>query len=405
MYFGRSPIAFESFDPAIHNDPDRCSMWAELRAENPVAWVAPTEGRPGFWVVTKYDDIVAASKSDRFSSGSGNMIGPLLSGGDPAGGKMLVVTDPPRHGPMRRVVQVGFKSSRERIGEALERAADELLRGAVEREEGEWVADVAAHLPLLAVCVLLGVPEEDQPRILELSMASLKEDGIEPTGDAEEARYDALSYFAQLIAHRRQAPRDDLISQMVTAEVEGGDLTDTEVALNCYNILIGGNETGRLSASTGVLALIENPGEWEKLKTGPDSGPESVLVGAVQEILRWTTPATYIGRIASEDTMIRDTPIAAGDVVTLWTVSANRDEEIFDDPYTFDISRKPNRHLTFGRGPHACLGAQIERMGLKSMLRALRAHVSEMELTGPPERLKSTFLQGARKIPVRLTAR
>jgi cytochrome P450 len=401
MYADRTPIDFDSLDPAIHNDPDRCAMWAELRANNPVAWVAPTDdGRPGFWVVTKYEDILAASKSDHLSSGSGNMIGPLLSGGDPAGGKMLVVTDPPRHGPMRRVVQVGFKSSRERVGEALEIAADELVRQAAEKEEGEWVTEVAAHLPLLAVCVLLGVPKEDQPRILELSMASLKEDGIEPTDDAEDARYDALTYFAQLIAHRRRVPGDDLISQMVTARVEGGDLTDTEVALNCYNILIGGNETGRLSASTGVLALIENPGEWEKLKAGPDS----VIVSAVQEILRWTTPATYIGRIASTDTTIRDTPIIEGEVVSLWTVSANRDEDIFEDPYRFDVTRKPNRHLTFGRGPHACLGAQIERMGLKSMLRALCNHVAAMEMAGPPERLKSTFLQGARKMPVRLTA-
>lgn len=400
MYKDRTPLPFEAIDPAVHTDPDECAMWAKLRAEEPVAWVAPTEGRPGFWVITKYEDIVAASKSDHFSSGSGNMIGPLLSGGDPAGGKMLVVTDPPRHGPVRRVVQIGFASARERIGEAVARAADELVREAVAKGECEWVSDVAAHLPLLAVCVLLGVPEEDHSRILELSMASLDEDGIEPTDGAADARYDALSYFAQLIAHRRQAPGGDLISQMVGAEIEDGGLTDTEVALNCYNILIGGNETGRLSASTGFLALVENPSEWEKLKTGPDS----VLVGAVQEVLRWTTPATYIGRIASEDTMIRDTPIAAGDVVTLWTVSANRDEEIFEDPYTFDISRKPNRHLTFGRGPHACLGAQIERMGLKSMLRALRENVSELELTGQPQRLNSTFLHGARKIPVRLAA-
>src|SRR6185312_10275009 len=129
-----------------------------------------------------------------------------------------------------------------------------------------------------------------------------------------------------------------------------------------------------------------------------------MLITAVQEILRWTTPGTYLGRVAAEDTTIRDTPIAAGDVVTLWVVSANRDEEVFADPHTFDLSRTPNRHLTLGRGAHACLGAQIERMSLKSMLLALRDNVSEIELTGLPERKRSTFLQGARKIPVRLTA-
>lgn len=393
-------LSFESIDPAVHPDPDACATWATLRAKRPVAWVVPTAERPGFWVLTKYEDIAAAYRTPTLSSAQGNMLSTLTTGGDPSAGRMLVVMDPPRHTQLRRILQGGFSQAMRPIEHSLRVAADSLVSRAVEREGCDFAAEVAAEIPLLAVCELLGVPQSDRQQMLDMTMAVMGDDGTGVSSEsAAAARREILMYYAQLLVQRRRAPAEDIVSLLAAAHVGGEPLSDAEVILNCYNIIIGGDETGRLSAVGGLLALIENPAEWAKLKSS-----ESMVDDAVQEILRWTTPATHMCRVATRDMPIRDSLIASGDIVTLWNVSANRDEDVFDQPYVFDISRTPNKHLTFGAGPHSCLGGRVAKVVLTVVLQALRERVSSMELAGEPRRMNTTFLAGISKLPVRLSA-
>jgi cytochrome P450 len=385
----RDTISFDLIDPAVHPIPDECSAWAMLRAERPVVWVAPTDDRPGFWALTKHNDVVAGYRSPCFSSLQGNMLGTMMTGGDPASGRMLVVTDPPRHTLLRRQLQSGFSRVLESIGEAIHGAAEQLVARAVDRESCEFVSEIASQI--------LGVPESDRQKMLDMTSASLGEEGTKATDAGAAARRDILMYYAHLLAKRRNVPAEDIVSLMAGIEVEGKPLSNTEIILNCYNILIGGNETTRVTTTGGILALIENQSQWEALK---DS--ESAISGAVHEILRWSTPATYQSRLVTEDYRVRNQLIEGGEIVTLWHCSANRDEEVFDRPYTFDISRSPNPHVTFGSGRHACMGAPIARFQIAAMLRALRNRVAGIELLEEPQRLNSTFLAGIKELHVRL---
>lgn len=395
------PLDFGLVDPAVHPDPDACPTWARLRAECPVAWVEPRDGRRGFWVLTKYHDIGAVYRnSAQLSSARGNMLSTLLHGGDSASGRMLVVTDPPRHTEVRRVLQQGFSARAMRpIEESLRVAAEQLVSRAVEREVCEFSSEVAAQIPLLAVCELLAVPRSDRNRMLEMTMAAMHDDGSPAAAEsAAAARRDILLYYAELLPQRRRVPAEDVVSLLASAVVDGKRLSDAEVLLNCYNIIIGGDETTRLSAVGGVLALAEHRAEWDELK---DTG---AVDAATEEILRWTTPATHIGRVAIDDVTVRGRHIARGDAVTLWNVSANRDGEVFDEPFSFDVSRAPNAHLTLGHGRHFCLGGPLARVELQVLLRALLGRVARIELAGPPSRLRSTFLAGVSELPVRLVA-
>lgn len=396
----RPTLAFQTIDPAVNPDPDACGAWATLRAERPVAWAEATDERRGFWVLTKYHDIVEAYRDPRLSSAQGNMLSTLTTTGDPAAGRMLVVTDPPRHTAIRRVLQSGFSRGMRGLEERLRDAADELVATAVERGTCEFAADVAAYIPVLAVCELLGVPQSDRRQMLDMTLAAMSEDAnAAATEGAADARREILMYYAQLLPARRRAPGDDLVSLMLDARIDGRPLTDAEVVLNCYNILVGGDETARLSTVGGMLALIERPEQWATLKRHPEA-----IDRAIQEILRWTTPATHMCRVAAETVEIRGQRIASGDIVTLWNLSANRDEEVFEQPYAFDVRRTPNKHLTFGIGQHTCLGAALTRIELKVVFEALLEQASEAELAGPPRRLGSTFLAGVGELPVRLAA-
>jgi cytochrome P450 len=395
------PISFDLIDPRLNPDPDACPTWETLRTERPVAWIASTENRSGFWALTKYRDIAAAYRSEKLSSAQGNMLATLtLEGRDPAAEQMLVVTEPPRHTHLRKLLQGGFNAAMGQLEESLQEAASHLVAAAIEREEVEFASEVAAQIPLLAVCELLGVPDSEQQRMLDMTLAAMAGDGTGPSEEAAgAARREILIYYAQLQSLRRRFPAEDLVTLMVEAEVEGKPLSTKEIILNCYNILIGGDETSRLSTVGGLLALIENPSQWDRLKADPDA-----LNGAIQEILRWTTPATHMCRLATDALTIQGEEIAPGEIVTLWNLSANRDEEIFEEPYSFEISRSPNKHLTFGTGRHACLGAALTRIEQRAILSALLEQVDQVELLRPPVRLNTTFLAGVGELHVRLSS-
>ncbi|MEQ4718557.1 cytochrome P450 [Nonomuraea sp. B19D2] len=256
---------------------------------------------------------------------------------------------------------------------------------------------MAAQVPLRAICELLGVPEQDRQRVLELTNEAMLGEGDGDGGGAGRAtriaQSEILLYYTRLAAQRRAAPGDDVISLLV-----GGGLTEEEVLLNCYNLIIGGDETARLAMAGGVLALATYGEQWARLRADPE------LDGtAVEEILRWTTPAAHVGRIATRDAELAGRRIAAGDVLALWTASANRDEAVFDEPDRFDVGRRPNRHLTFGYGPHFCLGAQLARAESAALLAELRASVRAIEVTGPVTWLPTNFINGIGSLPVALT--
>ncbi|GAA3021843.1 cytochrome P450 [Streptosporangium longisporum] len=390
-------------DPRLHAHHDLGSFWRRLRAEAPVHWHPEAEGRPGFWVVTGYDDVVSVlSDAETFSSERGNVLDTLLAGGDSAAGRMLAVTDGRPHKALRSVLLKPFSPrSLEVVIESVRRGTRRLVEEAVERGEVDFAADVAAHIPLAAICDLLGVPPSDRGHIIELTSSALgSEDGVPDEESTWLSRNGLLLYFSELAASRRSKPYDDVVSLLVTREVDGRTLTHEEIIFNCYSIIMGGHETTRLSMIGGLRALMERPDQWRALTSG-----EVGTAPAVEEVLRWTTPALHSGRTATHDTFLGDQFVEEGEIVTTWMASANRDERVFDAPDDFVLSRSPNKHLSFAHGPHFCLGAFLARAELTALLESLCELVSVAEPAGPPRYVYSNFLSGMSALPVTLTGR
>ncbi|MEV5379894.1 cytochrome P450 [Streptomyces nondiastaticus] len=387
-------------DPALHHAHDLREVWRHLRDEAPV-YRHERAGGEGFWVITRYDDVAAVYKDgETFTSERGNVLDTLLSGGDSAAGRMLAVTDGPRHAALRAVLGKPFSPrALEVVVDSVRRGTQQLLREAVERGSCDFAADVAAHIPLAAICDLLGVPPADRQHIIDLTSTALSSADAPATPEATWAsRNDLLLYFSELAESRRAKPYDDVVSLLVTKEVDGRPLSHEEIIFNCYSIIMGGHETTRFAMIGGVEALVEHPEQWEALRGGGE-----VSAAAVDEVLRWTTPALHSGRTATEDVFLGGEFIEAGDVVTVWNASANRDERVFADPGRFDLARTPNKHLTFAYGPHFCIGAYLARAEIGALLEGLRTMVAEIEFTGPRRRIFSNFLSGLSTAPVKLT--
>ncbi|MEU3412795.1 cytochrome P450 [Streptomyces sp. NPDC006658] len=389
-------------DPATHARHDLSEIWRTLRAEDPVHRHRPAGGGPAFWVVTRYADAAEVYRApDLFTSERGNVLASLLQGGDSASGVMAAVTDGPRHRELRRVLLKAFSPRvLAAVVEKVERSGHDLVAAVAGRPECDFAEDVAGHLPLKAVCDLLDVPEQDRAFLLRLTGAALGSDQPDQSPlDAWQARNDILAYFGELAKSRRERPGTDAVSILATARIEGRPLTMDEIVANCYSLILGGDETSRLSMTGAVLAFTEHPAQWQAFKNG-----EVSVDTAVDEVLRWTTPALHFGRTATADTWLNGVPIAAGDIVTVWNASANRDEMAFADPDRFDLGRTPNKHLSFGHGPHYCVGAYLGRAEIAALLKALRDRVDRIELTGRPEPVYSSMLSGFGSLPVRLVA-
>lgn len=389
-------------DVRLHADHDLTRLWRHLRDERPVHWnPSPGTAAGGFWAVTRYADVLAVYRDQRrFASTRGNVLTTLLNGGDSAGGRMIAVSDGPRHRAVRSLLSTALSPrGLSRLQEQVHATTHRLLGAAVERRRCDFARDVAAHLPLLTICDLLGVPAGDRPFIREQASLALGSD--QPTQSQTEAwlaRNEILLYFRTLTGDRRAAPADDLVSVLAHGRVDGEQLSEDEVILNCYSLILGGDETTRLSMSGAVAAFAERPQVWRRFATGGLG-----TISAVEEILRWTSPALHGGRTAAEDVELHGQRIRAGDVVSVWTVSANHDEREFPDPHAFDPGRAPNRHLSFGYGAHFCLGAYLARLELTALLTTLRDLVSHIDLTGPPARIFSNFLSGYTTLPVEFT--
>ena len=386
--------------------------WTRLRREAPVCWFDQTPGEH-FWAITKHEDIVFIGKRpDLFISDPTLVVQPTpLSERDYSFPKNLIQFDPPKHGPQRKIISKGFTPrALKRWHADIERIARGVVNDLFEAgDEGEcdFVEKISAPLPIAVIGWLLGVPEPDWPklfhwtnRILGASDPEYRDERSTLSETVQAAQEELFEYFSHLVSERKREPKDDLVSLFAHAEVEGQPLTQMEVLLWCNLIVAAGNETTRNATSGGMLALIEHQHELRRLQSDP-----SLLESGVEEILRWTSPIVQFSRTATQDTELRGQKIAEGEIVALFYPSANRDEEIFDAPFEFRVDRKPNRHVAFGIGEHFCAGAHVARLEIEYAMRFLLPRIEEIELTGPPALLRSHFLGGIKRLPIRYKLR
>lgn len=308
--------------------------------------------------------------------------------------------DGPRHTELRRVLMKAFSPrAPASVVDSIANASRALVTEAVERGRCDVARDIAAQLPLRAICDLLDVPPADRQQLLTRTSKALgAESAEELAADSWVSRGEILFYFAELAARRRREPGDDIVSLLTQCRVGGQNLTDEEVVLNCYSLILGGDETTRLALVGAVAALLENPEQWRTYQAGGIATET-----AVEEVLRWTTPTLHAGRTATVGIDLHGRTVRAGDVVTLWNAAANRDGSAFDEPDRFLLSRSPNPHLTLAFGPHFCLGAFLARAEIGAVLCDLRDLVGEMRPTAPPRRVYSNFLSGIDSLAIALT--
>jgi cholest-4-en-3-one 26-monooxygenase len=383
------------------------AAWKRLRREQPIAWFDPP-GTPGFWAVTKRADIVWISKQPTLFQNAPRLA-VFAEGGTPPAPEARVVSqllnmDPPQHAAFRTVASGWFTPrAMERRREEVERITRRLLGGLLERKQADFVADFTAPLTLSVLADMLGVPQEDWKLLFQwtnrFAGASDPEfqDRDDPSRTVEKTRLAMFSYFLELAEERRRAPRDDMVSVLANARVDGAPIPTRELLSYYLLLVIAGNETTRNAASGGLLALIENPREWARLKAAPE-----LVESAVEEIVRWTTPVIQFCRTPMEDVELRGQEIRTGESLCLFYGSANRDEEVFPDGDVFRVDRRPNPHLAFGIGEHFCLGANLARLELRSIFGQLRERVDAIELAGPFERMRSSFLGGIKRMPIRV---
>jgi len=374
-------------------------VFKRLRAEAPVYWHPHPEGG-GFWVLTKYDDTVTVSMNPAiFSSARGVGIPDQQPGDDPQA--MMLTTDPPRHTKLRRLVSAGFTPKMiRRLEKPLRKVTDQILDSVAPRGECDFVTEVAAELPLQVICELIGVPQEDRHLIFRWSNEMIGSADPEYAVTDEvgmRARMEMFAYSDMLAKQREGSHGEDLVSVLMEAEVDGEKLSRAEFNAFFLLLAVAGNETTRNLISSGLLALVQHPDQMARLRQDP-----SILPTAIEEMLRYVTPVMHFRRTALQDTEVRGQEIRQGEKVVIWYVSANRDEDVFPDPDTFDVGRTPNDHVAFGSGgPHFCLGANLARLEIRIMFEHLLDRFSDIQLAGPVQRLRSNFINGIKHMPVK----
>jgi cholest-4-en-3-one 26-monooxygenase len=379
-------------------DPHPTFDW--LRANQPVFW--HEAGPKPFWAVTRFDDIsYINTQTGLFKSSSGvNLEGvPEEAAGAFEGN--IVLLDDPEHRWLRAIVSKGFTPNSVRAMEPhIRELASDIVDRAIALGRCDFVDDVAVPLPITVIGELIGMPDRD--------LAKRWSDAIEKIGGSDlEARKEAIELtmyvggvLAELAEERRIEPRDDLLSALVHAEVDGRKLTPAEHLGFMLLLNFAGNETTRSALAGGVLALLDHPEQMERIRRDP-----SLIPSAVEEILRFVTPVTYFARTATQNVLLSGKEIRAGETIAMWFTSGNRDEAMFPDPHRLDVGRMPNRQLAFGAGgAHFCLGAALARLELRVMLELLLQRVSSIELTGDVVRAESNFVRGVVSMPVELTA-
>ena len=380
-----------------------------LRHEAPI-YKHAEPGGPGFWVVTRYDDVVAVSRdnqtySSEQSRGGVVALEDVAAAADlSAQGRMMLTMDPPDHTRYRSLVNRGFTPRMiNALGSRIREMVAKILEPALARRECDFVTDVAAELPLQVIAEMLGVPFEDRHRLFEWSnrmIGSRDPEYAVSEQMAQQAAIEMYMYSNELAKKRREEPRDDIVTALLNADLSGDRLSEMDFNVFFLLLAVAGNETTRNALSHGVDALIDHPVQYRML-----SENAALIPSATEEILRWASPVMYFRRNVTRDTELRGQKIKAGEKVSIWYISANRDEEIFDAPFTFNIARTPNEHVAFGGGgAHFCLGASLARMEINILLEELTRRVKSIERIGEVKRLRSNFINGIKHLPVRLTA-
>jgi cholest-4-en-3-one 26-monooxygenase len=380
-------------------------MFEVLRRDAPVWFHPGTDEVEGFWCIVKHADLVELSRDyGHASSALGGITLHDASTEDlELQRQMMLMMDPPNHTKLRLLVNKGFTPRMiGRLDEHIRDIAKAIVDEVAPRGECDFVTEVAAQLPLRVIVEMMGVPDADRPKIFEWTNRLIGSEDPEYNVSRDEAigaATEMFMYSTELAAEKRANPGDDIISTLLQAEVEGNRLTDTEFNLFFQLLAVAGNETTRNLISNGMHFLFEHRDQWAKLVAD-----RSLLPGAIDEMLRYASPVMYMRRTAPEDFELRGQTIRAGDKMALWYISANRDEEKFDDPNLFDITRSPNEYVAFGGGgPHFCLGANLAKLEIRVMFEELLTRLPDIELAGDIKRLRSNFINGIKHMPVKFT--
>jgi cytochrome P450 len=395
--------AIDLTDPRLYSDGDAHSIWRALRLRDPVRW-HPVSDNLGFWSVTQFEEGDRVLRDHTyFTSQRGTLLN-LLGKDDPAGGRQMAATDPPRHTRMREPVQRALAvKSVSRHESRIRSEVKSLLAPAATGEPFDFGAAMMA-LPMAVTGTIMALPREDWPHLTRLTTMSIAPDDPEyalaqgAQATLEAAHRELFAYFQDIVTQRRQAPGDDLISVLITMDAGGRRLGTGEILSNCYSLLLGANVT---TPCVPTAALLELAGT-DRLADWIDH-PELVMSG-IEEALRWASPAVHFMRHAIGEVELAGKKIRAGDAVVVWLASINRDEKVFSTPYTFDIRRRPNRHVAFGSGPHYCVGHSVARTSLRLLFEEMLAMFGDITLAGEPDHLCSNFVAGVKHMPVRALA-
>jgi len=375
-----------------------------LREQCPVYWQEWEDGG-GFWVITKHADIRAISCNPKvFSSALGGSNIEDYEEPDISAIRMMMINmDPPRHHQIRRLVRQGFTPRMVKLLEpAIRTMVDDLVGKACAKGKIDFVNEIAAILPLGVICEMLGVDKDNWQTIFDLSNRLIGFDDPEFQTSLEDGRIAAMEMwrFADEIAEKHRGnPSDSIVSVLVNAEIDGQKIELPEFVSFFLLLSVAGNETTRNAISHGLLALLEHPDQFERLRND-----RSLLPTFVEEILRWNPPVMYFRRTATEDVEVRGQLIKKGEKLAMYYGSANRDADIFDDPQTFDIGRTPNDHLAFGVGEHFCLGSSLARLEITCLYEKILDHMHDIELDGPIRKLRSNFINGIKSLPIKFRA-
>lgn len=395
VHLGRDDLV----DPTLYSDGNAYNVWRELRAIDGLSW-RQVDAERGFWSAVRFADADQVLRDHAtFTSERGTLLD-LLGTDDPAGGTQLAVTDPPRHtemqGRLKRALTIkAVDKQRDMIRDHIVDLIDPIGDG------GTFdFAEAMLAMPMSVTGTMMDLPRSDWPWLTHINTTCIAPDDPEYQIEGNRgltlalAHHELFGYFQDLVRHRRDHLGDDLISVLITTEFEGRHMSLGEIVSNCYSLLLGANVTTPHSPNF-VLAEFAGTGVLEDWADHPD-----VNGTAVEEALRWASPVNHFLRYATRDTVLAGTEIAAGDAVVVWLGAANRDDAEFADASTFDIRRKPNKHLAFGAGPHYCVGHSVARVTLRILFEELLARFEDFRLVGAPERLVSNFVSGYKHVPV-----
>ena len=392
---------------------DHHAMFRRMREEAPVSWHEEKVREGGFWNIVMHPHLQTVNRdTELFSSqkaGSLMFENPAPSGFD-SRGKLLIDTDPPLHTRYRRLINKGFTPRMIGLLEQyLQYRAELIVDNVIEKGECDFVSGLAMELPLQAIAEIMGVPQEDRRLIFDWTNKMIgaqdpdyNDSGeIEDMEEATQAAAELYLYVDQLRAQRRSDPKDDIVTKLINAEIDGDNLSEEEFEMFMLLLSVAGNETTRNATTYGMYGLSSTPGQWDLLK---GNLPE-LMPNAIEEMVRWGSPVLHFRRQTTAPTEIGGVELDADDKVVMWHVSANRDENVFDDPDTFDIERSnANEQVGFGGGgAHYCLGANLAKAELRIIYTEIATRMPDIKVVGEPERLRSNFISGIKSMPVSFT--